>query len=450
MRGLLIRVQPSQVASLDSAIRTEVVKRHILLSYLYKGLAIGLSYILIPLTISYLDVERYGVWMTLLSIMSWVTFFDLGLGSGLRNRLTEALASGDTELGRVYVSTAYVAISFVALGFFVVLMSVLPFAPWNRIFNTSLVTNRELSMVVFVVGLFFLLNFILSLCSSVFYAYQQASLANLRQLLLSLFALVGIFLLVRYTSGSLLYLSIAYGLSMFLASSVLTYYFYNKHREVMPSLKYVDWHRTKDISTLGVKFFIIQGAALVIFTTDNMIITQILSPAEVTPYNVVLKLFSIVTMAHTIIVTPLWSAYTEAYAKGDLEWIRQTLKKLNLLMVPIVIAVLLLVVFARDIINIWVGPVVEFSRLFALFMGIYAVIFSWNNIYAYFINGIGKVKLQMYSSIIGAFINIPLSVYFAQHLHMGISGVILGSVVSLSLFAIIGPIQTYYILGRKT
>jgi O-antigen/teichoic acid export membrane protein len=381
--------------------------------------------------------------------MSWVAFFDIGLGNGLRNKLAEALAMGDIKLGRIYISTAYVTISFIALALLVILLAMLPFAPWSKIFNTVSVTNNELSIVIFTVGLFFLLNFILSLCNSVFYGYQLASLAHGRELLLNLFALVGIFLLTHYTSSSLTYLSASYGLSMVLASLLLTYYFYNKYREVTPSLRYVNLHKVRELSSLGIKFFIIQATTLIIFATDNMIITQILGPAQVTPYNVVFKLFSAITMIHTILVTPLWSAYTEAYAKGDFEWIRQTIRKLNVLMIPIIISVLILIAFARDIINIWVGPEIKFPYSLVILMGVYTILFAWNNIYAYFVNGVGRIKPQMYSSILAALMNIPISVYFATHLGLGVSGVILGSIVSLSLFAFVGPVQTYYILRRS-
>jgi O-antigen/teichoic acid export membrane protein len=236
---------------------------------------------------------------------------------------------------------------------------------------------------------------------------------------------------------------------MVVSNLLLIYYFFKKHAEVKPSIKYIDLSRIKEIASLGVKFFIIQMAVLVIFATDNIIITQVLGPEHVTPYNVVFKLFSIITIGHSIILAPLWSAYTDAYTKGDIGWIRNILKKLNMLMIPIIIGVLILIIFARQIINIWIGPVIKFPYLLVLFMGIYTVISVWNNIYAYFVNGIGRIKPQMFSAILGGFINIPLSIYFAKYLSMGISGVILGTIVSLSLFAIIGPIQTYYILNKR-
>jgi len=444
----LNRLQSTDVSYYDSAARTKVVKFHISLTFLYKALAIGLSYLLVPLTINYLNIEQYGIWMTLLSIMSWVAFFDIGLGNGMRNKLAEALAMNNIRLAKTYVSTGYIAVSFIALIFFVMLLSMLAFAPWNKIFNTTSVSNTELLKVVFVVGFFFLFNFILSLCNQIFYAYQNASLASMGQLLLNLFALIAIYLLINYTSGRLLFLGICYGLSMVSSNIVLTYYFYKRHKEIIPSMGYVDLRKIKEIGSLGLKFFIIQIAVLVIFATDNMIITQVLGPEQVTPYNVVFKLFSIITVIHGIILTPLWSAFTEAYAKGDINWIRNTLKTLNMLMIPIVAAVVILIIFARDIINVWIGSDIRFPHLLVLLMGTFTVISVWNNIYAFFVNAIGRIKPQMYSAILGGLINIPLSIYFAKYLNLGINGVILGTIISLCFFAVIGPMQTHFILEK--
>ncbi|MQY78288.1 MAG: oligosaccharide flippase family protein [Bacteroidetes bacterium] len=438
------KTQSLHGSKLNSETRTKVIKRHISLTFVYKVLAIGLSYFLVPLTINYLDIEQYGIWMTLLSVMSWVVFFDIGLGNGLRNKLTEALSVNDIKLAKTYVSTAYIAISFIALLFFVILLAMLPVINWNKIFNTASVSNAELLKLVFVVGFFFLFNFVLSLCNQMFYAYQEASLTTMRQVLLNLIALVLIYILIRYTSGRLLYLGACYGLSMAASNLVMIYYFFKKHKEVIPSLKWIDLNKIKDIATLGIKFFIIQIAALVIFATDNMIITQVLGPAEVTPYNVVFKLFAIITFGYGIINAPIWSAYTNAYRTGDTKWMKNTLKQVKMIMIPIMIVVIILIALARGIVNFWVGPQMKFSSLLVILTGIYVVIQVWSSIHATFVNGIGNIKVQMYSAILAGVINIPLSIYFSKYLSMGTPGVILGTIISMSLFAIIGPIQIHY------
>ena len=79
---------------------------------------------------------------------------------------------------------------------------------------------------------------------------------------------------------------------------------------------------------LGGRFFIMQLSSIIIFTTDNLLITQLFGPAEVTVYDVVYKLFSLISIGHNIILLPLWSGFTDAYVKSDIKWIRKTLKKL--------------------------------------------------------------------------------------------------------------------------
>jgi len=441
-------IQDLEVSCIDSTSRTKNVKLHISLTFLYKALAIGLSYLLIPLTISYLNIEQYGIWMTLLSMVSWIAYFDIGLGNGLRNKLTQALSLNDIKLAKTYISTSYIAIGIISLIFFILFLIVFPFMKWNKIFNTNLIANNELAIAIFFTVFFFLLNFFLSLSNQMFYAYQEASRSSIKIVILNIFLIIAVYILTRVTAGKLLYLSLCYGISETVSNIILIYFFFKKHKDVIPSYKYIDLTKIKEIISLGAKFFIIQMACLIIFATDNMIITQILGPKEVTPYNIIFKLFNI-TVAHGIILAPLWSAYTEAYEKGDIKWIKNTIKKLNILMIPIIITVLILIIFARDIINIWIGPNIQFSDSLVILMGIYAIISVWNNIYAYFLNGVGKLKLSLIISIFAAIANIPLSIYFAKYCGLGSSGVILGTVFCLIPGFFLGPFQSWYILYKS-
>jgi O-antigen/teichoic acid export membrane protein len=85
--------------------RSVKAKKNILASFLVKGFNIAVGFLLVPLTIDYIDKSLYGIWLTLSSIVTWFRFFDVGLGNGLKNKFAEALAKGDRHLARVYVST---------------------------------------------------------------------------------------------------------------------------------------------------------------------------------------------------------------------------------------------------------------------------------------------------------------------------------------------------------
>lgn len=69
------------------------------------------------------------------------------------------------------------------------------------------------------------------------------------------------------------------------------------------------------------------SSCLVIFGAANMFITQFCGPAEVTTYNIAYKFFNLLVIAYTIILSPMWNAYTDAYVKSDMKWIEQTFNR---------------------------------------------------------------------------------------------------------------------------
>lgn len=82
-------------------------------------------------------------------------------------------------------------------------------------------------------------------------------------------------------------------------------------------------------------------------------------------------------------------------------------------------------------------------------MALFAIIATWNNIFASFVNGLGKIKLQMYYGIIAMVINMAASVFFAKNLVMGSAGVVLGTCVSLLLGFILAPIRSWKVVNHK-
>ena len=126
-------------------------------------------------------------------------------------------------------------------------------------------------------------------------------------------------------------------------------------------------------------------------STDNIIITQLFGPAEVTPYNVAFKYFSVITMVFiTIILAPYWSAYTDAYTKGDFKWIRKETRKLLKIWSFLIIIVLVMVFVSNFVYHIWIGDIIKVPFLLSVIMGLYVIIFAWNSVFAGFINGTGR------------------------------------------------------------
>ena len=426
--------------------RTKNYFRQVKSSALFKGLAVAASFFAVPLMIRYLGQEQYGIWSTLLSIMSWVVFFDLGIGNGLRNKLAESLAKNQVSEAAGYISSGYTWIGFISLALFVFVVIASFFIPWQHVFNTKILDGSTLRDAVLIAAFFIFLNFWLGLINQVLNAVQKTSSVVFGQFISNALGLSIVYLLIKTTEANLLYLVTGYGISIVAASLLLSIWFYHGSSELVPKLSFEHKH-IHPLLSVGMHFFVIQLAVLIIFTTDKILITQLFGPQYVTQYDVVFKLFSIVTLLHGLVTAPLWSAYTDAYHRDDFSWIKATLHKQLLIFAGIVFATIVLGLFVNFIIKIWVGNDLEVSSSLVLSMGVFIIISTWSNIFAYFLNGIEKIRVQLYTAVIAMLINIPLSIILVNYFGFGVSGIVWATCLSLLIFAVIGPMQVVSILA---
>jgi O-antigen/teichoic acid export membrane protein len=227
---------------------------------------------------------------------------------------------------------------------------------------------------------------------------------------------------------------------------VISGWIYSKNRYLLPRLRFFRLSKAKGILNLGFQFFIIQVAVIVIFTTDKILITQLFGPEYVTSYDVVFKLFSVVSILYTLMVGPLWSAYSDAYHRKDIKWIKNALKN-QLKTYSIIFFVIVVMIFlARPIILLWTGHDYGSNIKLIICIAIFILVSTWNNIFAYFVNATNHLKVQLITAIIAIFANIPLSILLVKFFKFNVHGIVIATSVSLSLFSFCGPIQVYLIL----
>jgi len=421
--------------------RSVKAKKEILYSFLIKGGSILTGFLTVPITLNYIDKEQYGIWITLTSVIAWFSFFDVGLGNGLRNKLSEALASKNYKEAKIYVSSTYAILLVIFIGLLALFLAINPLLNWAQVLNTESSFKEELQLVAAIVFSFFCINFILKLIYSLFYASQRPSLPGLFNFISNFVSLALIFLLTKTTDGSLLNLSLAIGIPPLVVLIFVSILFFGKsYRAIAPSFSFVRKSHFKELLSLGFKFFLVGITGIIIFSTDNMIITQIYSPELVTPYSIAFKYFGLVTSAFAIISSPFWSAYTEAFQNKDFKWILSTNKQLQKIWLLMVVVAGIMLLVSDWFYNLWV-PGIEIPFLLSCCMCIYVLALAWGMIFVMFINGVGKVKLQLIVSIIGGIINIPLSYFLAKTCGFGIAGVILASTICIAYGPLFAPFQ---------
>lgn len=429
--------------------RTRKAQLNTALGLVIKGSGMLVSLLLIPLTIDYLSKDIYGTWLTISSIVTMMTFLDIGIGSGLRNKFSEAISKQDTELARAYVSTAYVvfgAIQMVLLGVFLLIFR---YVPWQRVLNTTVDTD-QLQSVVLLTVIAMALKLVLDILSYILFALQEPSRMNLMTFLSNVLVLIGTYALTRFTNSSLIYLATVTAISPVLVMMVGGFVLYGgRLKAYKPKIRLANLKYAKNLLSLGYQFFIIQMAVIVIFYTDNLIITQLFGPAEVTTYNVAFRYFSAINILFTIAVAPYWSAFTEAFVKNDTSWMMSTYYYLQKLWIGLVIVVICMILLSETVYSAWVGNRVEVPISLSICIGLFVVVSCWNNVNSLILNGIGKVWLQLLTALFCATINIPLAIFFGRYLQMMSTGVILATAVSLLTGSILGSVQVKKLISGQ-
>jgi O-antigen/teichoic acid export membrane protein len=412
-----------------------------------KGINVAIGLVLVPLTLSYLDQTRYGIWITLSAIFNWFSLFDIGLGHGMRNRLATSIAMKDMDKARIYVSTTYGALSLIFALVFLLFFITNFFLDWTVLLNTPPAFREELSLLAGFVFFFFCTRFVTDLISIIALAKQEPAFSQLINVFGRILALAAIYLLTIFSKSRLLYLGVALTAIPVITSLILSFFvFRTRYRDLRPSLKLVRFSELRNIMNLGIKFFIIQIAAVVFYQTNNIIIAQLFGPEEVTPYSIAFQYFSVATFVFATILTPYWSAFTDAFTLGDFEWIKKVMKNLRLIWLGLLGLVIIMFFASEIVVKFWVGKDIAVPKDLYFVMAVYVMITTYLSIYSQFQNGVGKVMIQFYLAMGLALLHIPLAIYFTRQ--YGIAGIMFSTIIFGIFQIIIFHIQYKKIIHR--
>lgn len=429
--------------------RTKGILNNIGLSLIGRSISTICTFLIVPITIDYINPTQYGIWLTLSSIIAWVAIFDMGLGQGYRNRFAESMALGNTRLAQEYTSTAYITIgSIVTLIYFFVIISN-SFIDWSEILKIQQSYRDELSGVFLIVSLFFCVNMVVSIFSTMLTADQKPGITSILQALGNVLSLLSVFLLTKLTKGSLVNLALYYSsipcLTIFLCS-ILSFSLIPRYRQLRPKLSYFRFDLIKNILSLGFQFFLINLCMIAVLQLSNIVISRELGPLEVTSYNISHKYFNLLYIAINIIVNPFWSAFTEAYALKDYDWMKRMVRKLEQVWVGTIAGGFIMLMLAPIAYNIWIGDKVSVEFCLDVSMYIFYVFMLIGNIYMYLINGIGTIRIQLIIYIIFAIISWPVLVYSCRI--FGVIGILLSPAALYAFQAILGKIQLRMIMNQ--
>ncbi|MDO9154788.1 MAG: oligosaccharide flippase family protein [Paludibacter sp.] len=419
------------------------MKNNIAFMFLLRGTSILISFFMVPLTLGYVNTDTYGIWITISSIVGWMSFFDIGLNQSLRNRFTEAKSKNDHVLAQKYVSTTYALLALIFGSLLIVLTILNFFIDWSSLLNLPKSMSKELTIAMSIVIVNFCLRFVLSSINIILLADQKPALSSIYDFVQQLVIVIIIIFLVQTTKGTLLLLVSVYcivPIIILVAFNLIL--FSKKYKDYAPKFSMVDFSLTKSLLSFGFKFFIIQIAGIVQFQTVNFIIMRYFGPSDVTSYNIAFRYFNMLYMVFTILITPVWSAVTEANAQDDIIWIKNTVKKYQKTFFVFLLCGILMFAISGNFYTLWLGNnTVNISYLLSFFVMINIMVFIYGGIFVNVLNGIGALKIQFYASIISPIIFILICYVMIGLLHFGIYSIVIASILANVNGFFLAPLQ---------
>lgn len=402
-----------------------------------KVVSVGTQLITIPLTLNYLGAERFGLWMTISSVVAMLAFADLGIGNGLLNAIAEANGKDDSEAIRRYISSATLILGLVSCSALGVLGLLHSLIPWAKFFNvTSPLAVAEAGPATTMFLTCFALNVPATIVQRIQLGLQMGFVANLWQGASSLSALVAVLTCVHLKLG-LPWLVLAFAGAPILAAAANAFVFFLRTRpDLLPRLDLVTRYGIKRVMHSGLLFLTLQVVVAVTYLSDSLIIARILGAREVAVYAVPDKMFSVIPLMLSMMLIPLWPAYAEAISRGDGQWVLKILK----ISVGFTVAIagtasLIFVTFGPNIIRLWVGHDVLLPPFLLAAFGIWKVLEGLGNAVSMFLNGANVVGMQVKISLFTAAAAIVLKLILIRSI--GISGVLIATIICYTSLALV-------------
>lgn len=394
--------------------KDRILFQNVLGAFAVKGLSLVVSLFTLPAYMRFFqDQNVLGVWYTVLSVLSWVLNFDLGVGNGLRNKLALALAVNNQERARQVISSAYFMIGGLVLVLTAAGLTLIPLADWNSFFNveTALIPAETLVQVVRYAFVGITLRFFLRLVSSILYALQKSAVNNAISLITSVLQLAFVLLApVAAPAQSLKLFSLGYVFCANLPLVVATVLvFWGPLKDCRPSRRWVTASCAKGVLSLGGMFFFCQVFYMIIANTNEFFITQYTDPANVVEYQIYNKLFTLAGTLFMLGLTPVWSAVSRAVAEGDFLWLRRINRQLFWMTVAAAAAEFAILPFLQILVNLWLGAeAITIRYSYAFIFALFGTGMVAQTTVSTIANGMGRIKLQMLCYGVGVAVKVAV------------------------------------------
>jgi O-antigen/teichoic acid export membrane protein len=353
------------------------------------------------MTAAYLGSERFGLWMTITSFFTLLSFADLGIGNGLLTEVAFASGSNDNQSVRRNISSAFAILSLVALALTACVAMVIHSVNWSAFFglhDPTAIAETPPALYVFLAC--FALGIPFGVVANTQLGLQMGFVAAGWQAAGSILAFIGILGAIHWHASLSLLLAALLGGPILAAAGNNIVFFWLTHPEWRPRRSDMSRIAIDRLLRQGALYFVLQLAMTLAYASDNVILARNRGAVAVGDYAITAKLFSASAIIVGILLQPLWPAYAEAIARREFTWIKRTLLRSSITVTLIAAAISAALLLAFDpVVTLWVHRPVPAPLSLQVGLAFWSVIDAVGISLAMFLNAAHVVKFQV---ILGA------------------------------------------------
>jgi len=355
--------------------------------YFLKFLTMFVSFLITPLYITFFYSNNLlGFWFTAIATFNWLMLFDIGLSSGIRNKIVESYEKKDFNEIRIIISNSFFSIGF--LVGFLILGSVflVIFYDWYKFFGLNYdeitKTSFDIIILVFLIGV--ALRFFSVLISQILYSIHRPFLPNFMIFISNIMILIYVIVnknainendLVNFA----LFSSFANNFPALVMYFIIFYLFIPKSK---PNLISISLKKIKNLFADGTNIFFIQILMALLFNLRELFISWFVQPAQVIEYQIFLKSIGFVSSIVILGFSPLWATINRAFVNRNFKLIKSLYLNGRIIILIITFLQLPLLILLPFFLRFWVPtyPIndLEIKGLLYIFSSTFLLLSNFN------------------------------------------------------------------------
>jgi len=387
----------------------------------------------VPMALSHLGPERFGMWMIISSFAALMAFADFGIGNGVLNLVANASGADDNQEMRAVTASGFVSLAFVGSVLAAGMLVSYAFVDWAEVFKVSSPLARaEAGPSILVFMLCMAVGLPASLASKVQFGLQSGYATNLWVGIGGIAALITVFLAIRFNASVPIMTLALFGSQQLAAVCNYIFFFYRERRDLAPRPSLASKKHVRAVLSLGTSFFFLQLIGVIAFRVDTVLVAQFFGTAQAGVYAVYERLYSPIVMLVSVAATPLWPAYGEALKRQDFAWIRRILRVSMLVTLVGTGAIALALALASDtVVTLWLGHPLAAPTALIVGFAVWRTLDACGSTSSMFLNGVGAVRIQAVLATLMCVAGFTLKLLYARDL--GIAWIIWFTILTYGL-----------------